>query len=53
MKDNINKVIIALMIGAIVSGAGAVVKVRILENDMSWIKDSLKRIEKNIGNKCQ
>ncbi len=45
MKDWTTKIIVALAIAGIIAGANAVSRVGVLENDMVWIKETLKEIK--------
>jgi hypothetical protein len=47
----INEIVVALAVMALACGAGAVVKVYVQENDISWIKSTLIRIECKLDGK--
>ncbi len=45
LNKTLERIAVALIITSIVSAAGAVVSVKIQENDIQWIKKSVCRIE--------
>ena len=53
MKDKLIHIIAALALTGIISGAGAYVKVHVIENDITWIKQGIGEIKTMMkANKC-
>ncbi|MCK5608299.1 hypothetical protein KAR91_40835 [Candidatus Pacearchaeota archaeon] len=45
MKKVFEKIAITLMTLSVIAAASAVVSVKVQENDIEWLKESMKRIE--------